>query len=129
MYTSHFLSKHHLYCEFCTLNQVCSHGHCRSKTPFKLHLSCGGRGLCLYINNILNKITDILENDRRNYRVFLRSFIFKITSCYIVVFISTFGVLPINNVNMFIFVSELSSKLVTEKDYKNPLIHPAINLR
>lgn len=127
MYTPHFLSKDHLYCEFCTLNQVCSHRHCGSKTPFKLHLSCGGRGLCLYINSILNKITDILESDRRKYRVFLRSFISKITSCYMVVFISTFRVLPVNNVDTFIFVSIISSKPGTEKDYKNPLIYPARN--
>lgn len=44
-----------------------------------------------------------------------------------VVFISTFRVLPVNNVDTFIFVSIISSKPGTEKDYKNPLIYPARN--
>lgn len=42
------------------------------------------------------------------------------------VFISIFRVLLVSHVNiMFIFVSVISSKSGMERDYKNPLIHPA----
>lgn len=68
----------------------------------------------------------VLVRNRRKHGAFFRSLISKIIICSMLVFISIFRVLLVSHVNiMSIFVSVINSKSGMERDYKNPLLHPA----